>query len=81
MEKTEKRYYFEVNKPENKKIGDIQLIWLPGNTSSDGSINDNEPSAFSAERIIPSDIMPRNFLGSRLAIKQTCFPTSWSGWG
>jgi hypothetical protein len=42
MEKTEKRYRFDVNKPENKnKIESIQLIWLPGFTSPDGSINDN----------------------------------------
>ena len=81
MEKTEKRYCFEVNKPENKKIGDIQLIWLPGNTSSDGSINDNEPSAFSADRIIPSERMPRSFRGSKLAIKQTCLPINSSGFG
>lgn len=52
----------------------------PGSTSRSGVMTASEPSALSAERIMPS--LTRPFLkvrGARLAMKQTCLPTSCSG--
>ena len=52
----------------------------PGSTSRSGVMTASEPSALSAERIMPW--LTRPFLkvrGARLAMKQTCLPTSCSG--
>lgn len=52
----------------------------PGSTSRSGVMTASEPSALSAERIMPWLTSP--FLkvrGARLAMKQTCLPTSCSG--
>ena len=52
----------------------------PGSTSRSGVMTASEPSALRAERIMPW--LTRPFLkvrGARLAMKQTCLPTSCSG--
>ena len=44
---------------------------LPGSTSFSGMTTAKRPSAPSAERIMPSDVMPLMRRGSKLATKQT----------
>ena len=51
----------------------------PGSTSRSGVMTASEPSALSAERIMPWLTSPfLNVRGARLAMKQTCLPTSCS---
>ena len=53
---------------------------LPGFTSFNKEVTANEPSKFSALRIIPSLTKPfLNWRGARLAMNNTCLPTSSSG--
>lgn len=57
----------------------FQPILAPGVDAEDGEMTVSEPSALTAERIIPSDSIPQIFLGARFAIYTTCFPTSVAG--
>ncbi|GEM_PF-2247750 len=57
----------------------IYFISEPGFTFTSGATNRNVPSASSANRIIPCDSIPRNFLGARFTKTETCFPTKSSG--
>ena len=51
----------------------------PAVTKSLGVSSTRRPSLSSAERIMPSLTTPLSLRGSKLAMKQTCLPTSFSG--
>ncbi len=51
----------------------------PGATFRSTVTTLREPSAFTAERIMPWLSMPFSLRGARLAMKHTCLPTSSSG--
>lgn len=58
-----------------------QPTWQPALTTSEGCSRTKRPSLSSALRIMPWLSTPFNFRGGKLAMKQTCRPTSFSGSG
>lgn len=79
FQKTSRRGIFHNGMPFIYQGIPLYFTSLPGFTSFSGLITASFPSKFSAERIIPSDVIPFNFRGARLAIKQICLPTNSSG--
>ena len=55
--------------------------WLPLRTGAVTVVTTNLPSASTAERIIPCDSIPIILRGGKLAINNTCLPTSTDGSG
>lgn len=57
----------------------IYLTWAPGVTGPVGPMTTREPSAFSADSIMPCDSTPLRRRGGKLAMKHTCLPTRSAG--